>query len=82
MKSEKVVKTKETQSICKLRYKKQQPEQLGLRVRYGAKVVFFFSYFFTVRTITHWNNLSRDMVEFPPLEVFKMQLDKVLDSLI
>ncbi|KAK4832350.1 hypothetical protein QYF61_021879 [Mycteria americana] len=34
--------------------------------------------FFTVRTINHWNNLLRDVVESPSLEVFKMQLDRVL----
>ncbi|GAB0208708.1 hypothetical protein GRJ2_003336500 [Grus japonensis] len=28
--------------------------------------------FFTARTINHWNNLPRDMVESPSLEVFKM----------
>ncbi|GAB0181377.1 hypothetical protein GRJ2_000603000 [Grus japonensis] len=27
---------------------------------------------FTVRTINHWNNLPRDVVESPSLEVFKM----------
>jgi len=38
--------------------------------------------FFTVRKINHWNNLPRDMVEFSSLEVFKLQLDRVLDNLI
>ena len=38
--------------------------------------------FFTVRTINHWNNLPRDVVESPSLEVFKMRLDRVLDNLI
>lgn len=28
--------------------------------------------FFTMRTINHWNNLLRDIVESPSLEVFKM----------
>ncbi|KAK4805622.1 hypothetical protein QYF61_022380 [Mycteria americana] len=36
--------------------------------------------FFTVRTIIHWNNLPRDVVESPLMEVFKMRLDKVLDK--
>ena len=27
---------------------------------------------FTVRTINHWNNFPRDVVEFPLLEVLKM----------
>lgn len=30
----------------------------------------------------HYNNLARGMVGSPLLEVFKMQLDKVLDDLI
>jgi len=38
--------------------------------------------FFTVRRIHHWNNLLRDMVKSPPLEVFRTQLDRVLDNLI
>ncbi|KAK4829749.1 hypothetical protein QYF61_006458 [Mycteria americana] len=38
--------------------------------------------FFTVRTIIHCNNLPGDMVESPSLEVFRMQLDRVLDNLI
>jgi len=37
---------------------------------------------FTVRTIAHWNNLPRDVVESPSLEIFKMQLDGVLDNLV
>lgn len=36
--------------------------------------------FFT-RTINHWN-LPRDVVEAPSLEVFKIQLDRVLHNLI
>jgi len=38
--------------------------------------------FSTVRTINHWNNILRDVVECPSQEVFKTQLDRVLDNLI
>jgi len=38
--------------------------------------------FFAVRTIDHCNNLPRDVVESPSLEVFKTQLNKVLHNLI
>ncbi|GAB0184611.1 hypothetical protein GRJ2_000926400 [Grus japonensis] len=38
--------------------------------------------FFTVGAINHWNNLPRDVVESPSLEVFEMQLDRMLDNLI
>ncbi|KFQ85777.1 hypothetical protein N337_01191, partial [Phoenicopterus ruber ruber] len=34
--------------------------------------------FFTLRTISHWNNLPRDVVESPSLEVFKIHLEMVL----
>lgn len=30
----------------------------------------------------YWNNLPRDVVESPSLEVFNMRLDRVLDNLI
>jgi len=38
--------------------------------------------FFTMRTISHWNNLPRDVVESASLEVFRMRLDRLLDNLI
>lgn len=37
-----------------------------------------YIFFFTVRTIPHWNNLTRDAVESLSLEVFRMQLDSVI----
>lgn len=37
---------------------------------------------FTVRVIIHWNNLHRGMEVLPPLEVFQLWLDGVLDNLI
>lgn len=38
--------------------------------------------FFIVRTNIHCNNLPRDVVRSPPLEVFKMQPERVLVNLI
>lgn len=38
--------------------------------------LFFYS------EVDHWNNVSGDMVKFPLLEVFKMQLERLLDNLI
>lgn len=36
-----------------------------------------------MRTINHWNNLSKDAVDSPILEIFlKVLLDKVLDNLV
>lgn len=37
--------------------------------------------FFTVRAIIHWNNIPRD-VGSQTLEVFKMQLDRMLGNLM
>lgn len=38
--------------------------------------------FFTVKIIFQWNDLPRDMVESLLLEVFKIQLDRMLENLI
>lgn len=40
------------------------------------------SNFFTVRRANHWDNLPRDTVGSPSLEVFRTWLDRVLDNLI
>lgn len=37
---------------------------------------------FTVRTVSRWNDLPREVVESPSLEVFKMHLNRVLHNLI
>ena len=37
---------------------------------------------FTVRVVRHWNRLSRDVVDAPPLDAFKVRLDWVLGNLI
>ena len=38
--------------------------------------------FFTMRTISHWNNLPREVVDSPTLDTFKIQLDRVLGHLV
>jgi len=38
--------------------------------------------FFTMRTISHWNNLPREVVDSPTLDTSKIWLDSVLDHLI
>ena len=38
--------------------------------------------FFTVRTVGHWNNLPREVVDSPILDTFKIRLDRVLGHLV
>ena len=38
--------------------------------------------FFTQRVVTHWNRLSKKVVDAPSLEAFKARLDVALGSLI
>lgn len=37
---------------------------------------------FTVRVVKHWDRLSREVVNAPSLEAFKIKLDRALISLI
>ena len=38
--------------------------------------------FFTMKTISHWNNFPREMVDSPTLDTFKIQLDMVLGHVV
>ena len=38
--------------------------------------------FFTQRVVTHWNRLSKEVVDAPSLEAFKARLDVSLGSLV
>ncbi|KFQ70578.1 hypothetical protein N335_06405, partial [Phaethon lepturus] len=38
--------------------------------------------FFTRRTINHWNNIPREVVDSPALDTFKILLDRVLRHLV
>ena len=38
--------------------------------------------FFTLRTINHWNNLPREVVDSATLDNFKSRLDRVLGHLV
>ena len=35
-----------------------------------------------MRTISHWNNLPREVVDSPTSDIFKIQLDRVLGHLV
>ena len=38
--------------------------------------------FFTVRVVKCWNRLTREVVEAPSLEIFKVRMDGALSNLI
>jgi len=38
--------------------------------------------FFPLRVMQHWNKLPREVVDSPPLEIFRTRLEKVLCSLL
>ena len=54
----------------------------GFKLRQGRFRFTIRKKFFTQRVVTHWNRLSKEVVDAPSLEAFKARLDVALGSLV
>jgi len=54
----------------------------GFKLKEGRFRLDMKNKFFTMRVVKHWNGLSREVEDAPPLETFKVTLDGALSNLI
>ncbi|KFZ66041.1 hypothetical protein N321_03756, partial [Antrostomus carolinensis] len=54
----------------------------GFKLKEGRFRLDIRKKFFTVRVVTHWNRLPKEVVDAPSLEVFKARLDEALSNLV
>jgi len=53
----------------------------GFELRQGRFRLYIRRIFFTVRVVTHWPRLPREVVDAPSLETFQARLDGALSNL-
>ena len=54
----------------------------GFKLRQGRLRLDIRRKFFTQRVVTHWNRLTKEVVDVPSLEAFKARLEVALGSLL
>jgi len=63
--------------ICCDREKENGFKQEHMRFRLNIRKKFF-----TIRVLSHWHRLPRDVMDSPTLETLKVRLDRALSTLI